>query len=66
MKDNWFEYIRNSWIAGILLIIAGLYTLYDGLTMNRRESNELRSPLKGIIGGIGAIIIGILIIFGQW
>jgi uncharacterized protein YacL len=63
--DSFFNYIKDSNLAGIITIILGLYLVYDGISMRRRDSNILRNPLKNLLWGAIGIILGILILTGY-
>lgn len=63
---NVLGYIKDSYFAALILFLFGIYLIYDGLKMKRRESSILRSPLKNIVTGIGMIIFSILIVIGYF
>jgi putative Mn2+ efflux pump MntP len=66
MKNN-FEYITQSYIAAILYIILGIYFLKK-IVKKDKEKTEwsyigVRAYLQGIGASIGAIILGLLLIY---
>ncbi|TDR18241.1 hypothetical protein IP97_02527 [Flavobacterium cheniae] len=49
-------------IIGIFFLIIGIYTIID--TYKKPDSQLITRTLGGYIGGIGAIVIGIMLVFG--
>ncbi len=62
LKSKWLIEVGNIF-AGILSIAFGVFVLYYFKKYSEKPS--LDTALKGFLGGIGLIIVGIMFIIGQ-
>jgi len=55
-------------VYSLLSILIGVITLYFVFKLNKKDNNlwDISTSLKGLVGGLGLIIVGLITLFKGW
>ena len=55
-------------IYNLLSILIGVITLYFVFKLNKKDDNlwDISTSLKGLVGGLGLTIVGLITLFKGW
>jgi len=55
-------------VYSLLSIIVGIVTLYFVFKLNKKDDYlwDISTSLKGLVGGLGLIIVGLITLFKGW
>jgi hypothetical protein len=63
---NFINYLLSTYLGAIVSLLFGLFYLLDTIKHQKKyESSALQPYTKGIVGGIGFMLIGIIIIIAK-